>query len=311
MAVVEEKISKSPSLEDSKKKRKRKRNRASKAEHPNPDNNNGREEEKHEEDDAQAREVEIKDKKNNNKKSKKLRSEEDDEQEERGNNEEEEEEQEGEKEEIKEKMNIGGSGIMSTESFESLGLSEPTIKAIKEMGFQFMTQIQARAIPPLMVGKDVLGAARTGSGKTLAFLVPAVELLYNVRFTPRNGTGVIVICPTRELAIQTHAVAKDLLKYHSQTLGLVIGGSARRGEAERIVKGVNLLVATPGRLLDHLQNTKGFIYKNLKCLMIDEADRILEANFEEEMKQIIKYLPKVNLLAVYIVILGIYMDYVI
>nr|KJB08098.1 hypothetical protein B456_001G064600 [Gossypium raimondii] len=267
MAVVEEKISKSPSLEDSKKKRKRKRNRANKAEHPNPDNNNDREEEKHEEDDAQAREVEINDKKNNNKKSKKLRSEEDDEQEERGNNEEEEEEQEGEKEEIKEKMNIGGSGIMSTESFESLGLSEPTIKAIKEMGFQFMTQIQARAIPPLMVGKDVLGAART---------------------------GVIVICPTRELAIQTHAVAKDLLKYHSQTLGLVIGGSARRGEAERIVKGVNLLVATPGRLLDHLQNTKGFIYKNLKCLMIDEADRILEANFEEEMKQIIKYLPKQN-----------------
>ncbi|KAG4190876.1 hypothetical protein ERO13_A07G056600v2 [Gossypium hirsutum] len=239
MAVVQEKISKSPSLEDSKKKRKRKRNR----------------------------EVEIKDKKNNNKKNKKLRSEEDDEQEERGNNEEEEEEQEGKKEEIKEKMNIGGSGIMSTESFESLGLSEPTFKAIKEMGFQFMTQIQARAIPPLMVGKDVLGAART---------------------------GVIVICPTRELAIQTHAVAKDLLKYHSQTLGLVIGGSARRGEAERIVKGVNLLVATPGRLLDHLQNTKRFIHKNLKCLMIDEADRILEANFEEEMKQIIKYLPKQN-----------------
>ncbi|TYH61647.1 hypothetical protein ES332_D07G067100v1 [Gossypium tomentosum] len=237
MAVVEEKISKSPSLEDSKKKRKRKRNRANKAEHPNPDNNNDRGEEKHEEDDAQAREVEINDKKNNNKKSKKLKSEKDDEQEERGNNEEEEEEQEGEKEEIKEKMNIGGSGIMSTESFESLGLSEPTIKAIKEMGFQFMTQIQARAIPPLMVGKDILGAART---------------------------GVIVICPTRELAIQTHAVAKDLLKYHSQTLGLVIGGSARRGEAERIVKGVNLLVATPGRLLDHLQNTKGFIYKNLK-----------------------------------------------
>ncbi|TYH61645.1 hypothetical protein ES332_D07G067100v1 [Gossypium tomentosum] len=267
MAVVEEKISKSPSLEDSKKKRKRKRNRANKAEHPNPDNNNDRGEEKHEEDDAQAREVEINDKKNNNKKSKKLKSEKDDEQEERGNNEEEEEEQEGEKEEIKEKMNIGGSGIMSTESFESLGLSEPTIKAIKEMGFQFMTQIQARAIPPLMVGKDILGAART---------------------------GVIVICPTRELAIQTHAVAKDLLKYHSQTLGLVIGGSARRGEAERIVKGVNLLVATPGRLLDHLQNTKGFIYKNLKCLMIDEADRILEANFEEEMKQIIKYLPKQN-----------------
>ncbi|XP_061364660.1 DEAD-box ATP-dependent RNA helicase 27-like [Gastrolobium bilobum] len=183
-------------------------------------------------------------------------------------------------------------GIMSAESFASLGLSEPTSKAILDMGFQRMTQIQARAIPPLLIGKDVLGAARTGAGKTLAFLIPAVELLYNIQFTPRNGTGVVVICPTRELAIQTHAVAKELLKYHSQTLGLVIGGSGRKGEAERIVKGVNLLVATPGRLLDHLQNTKGFIYKNLKCLMIDEADRILEANFEEEMKQIINLLPK-------------------
>ncbi|VVA21398.1 PREDICTED: ATP-dependent RNA helicase [Prunus dulcis] len=186
----------------------------------------------------------------------------------------------------------GASGIMSTQSFVSLNLSENTFKAIQEMNFQYMTQIQARAIPPLLIGQDVLGAARTGSGKTLAFLIPAVELLYNTHFASRNGTGVVVICPTRELAIQTHAVAKDLLKYHSQTLGLVIGGSARRGEAERIVKGVNLLVATPGRLLDHLQNTKGFIYKNLKCLMIDEADRLLEANFEEEMKQIIKYLPK-------------------
>ncbi|KAL6552142.1 hypothetical protein OROGR_008296 [Orobanche gracilis] len=185
-----------------------------------------------------------------------------------------------------------GSGIMSTETFAALPVSEITMKAIKDTHFHYMTEIQARSIPPLLEGKDVLGAARTGSGKTLAFLIPAVELLYNIRFTPRNGTGVIIICPTRELAIQTHAVAKDLLKYHSQTLGLVIGGAARRGEAERIAKGVNLLVATPGRLLDHLQNTKGFIYKNLKYLIIDEADRILEDNFEEEMKQIIKNLPK-------------------
>ncbi|OVA05054.1 Helicase [Macleaya cordata] len=191
------------------------------------------------------------------------------------------------------KQKLGrGSGIMSTEAFSLLGISEPTMRAIKDMGFENMTQIQARSIPPLLEGKDVLGAARTGSGKTLAFLVPAIELLYHIRFSPRNGTGVVIICPTRELAIQTHAVAEDLLKYHTQTHGLVMGGASRRGEAERLVKGVNLLVATPGRLLDHLQNTKGFIFKNLKCLMIDEADRILEANFEEEMKQIIKLLPK-------------------
>ncbi|GAB2289362.1 hypothetical protein Dimus_023668 [Dionaea muscipula] len=201
--------------------------------------------------------------------------------------------EEGEIKEIdRNKKSGGGSGIMSTEPFSSLPISELTKNAIKEMGFVNMTQIQARAIPQMLEGKDVLGAARTGSGKTLAFLIPAVELLYHVRFTPRNGLGVVVICPTRELAIQTHAVAKDLLKYHSQTLGLVIGGSARKAEAERLAKGVNLLVATPGRLLDHLKDTKGFVYKNLKCLVIDEADRLLEANFEEEMKQIIKLLPK-------------------
>ncbi|KAG6384592.1 hypothetical protein SASPL_155594 [Salvia splendens] len=158
-------------------------------------------------------------------------------------------------------MKVNSSGIMSSEAFEALPISKPSMDAIKDMKFEYMTQIQARSIPPLLEGKDVLGAARTGSGKTLAFLVPAVELLFNIRFTPRNGTGVIVICPTRELAIQTHAVAKDLLKYHSQTLGLVIGGAARRGEAERIAKGVNLLVATPGRLLDHLQNTRALCIK--------------------------------------------------
>lgn len=186
----------------------------------------------------------------------------------------------------------GGNGIMTNETFESLGLSDNTHKSIKEMGFARMTQIQAKAIPPLMMGRDVLGAARTGSGKTLAFLIPAVELLYHVRFTPRNGTGVIVICPTRELAIQSYLVAKELLKFHSQTVGKVIGGEPRKKEVEILVKGVNLLVATPGRLLDHLENTDGFVFKNLKFLVMDEADRILEQNFEEDMKKIIKLLPK-------------------
>ncbi|CAL9195211.1 unnamed protein product [Musa hybrid cultivar] len=192
-----------------------------------------------------------------------------------------------------------GFGILTSEPFSRLSLSDLTMKAIQEMGFENMTQIQARAIPPLLAGKEVMGAARTGSGKTLAFLIPAVELLHNIHFMPRNGTGVIIICPTRELAIQTHAVVKDLLKYHSQTLGLVIGGAGRKGEAEHLAKGVNLLVATPGRLLDHLKNTKGFIYKNLMFLIIDEADRILEANFEEDMKQIFKCLPKARQTALF------------
>ncbi|QSL64360.1 hypothetical protein MERGE_001660 [Pneumocystis wakefieldiae] len=178
--------------------------------------------------------------------------------------------------------------------FSDLSLSKPTEKALQNMGFSKMTEVQARVIPILMAGKDVLGAAKTGSGKTLAFLIPAIEILYSLKFKPRNGTGIIIISPTRELALQIFGVTKELLEHHSQTFGVVIGGANRRAEAEKLEKGVNLLIATPGRLLDHLQNTKGFVYRNLKALVIDEADRILEIGFEDEMRQIIKILPNEN-----------------
>ncbi|KAL8680882.1 MAG: hypothetical protein Q9186_002947 [Xanthomendoza sp. 1 TL-2023] len=158
-------------------------------------------------------------------------------------------------------------------TFKDLNLSDKTMKAIQDMGFENMTQIQQRGIPPLMAGRDVLGAAKTGSGKTLAFLIPAVEMLSALRFKPRNGTGVIVVSPTRELALQIFGVARELMAHHSQTYGIVIGGANRRAEAEKLVKGVNLIIATPGRLLDHLQNTKGFVTRNIKALVIDEADR--------------------------------------
>ncbi|CAN6997167.1 unnamed protein product [Brassica oleracea var. botrytis] len=207
--------------------------------------------------------------------------------------------EEEELDEEKKMVVVVGKGIMTNETFESLELSEQTFEAIKTMGFEHMTQIQAGSIPPLLEGKDVLGAARTGSGKTLAFLIPAVELLFKERFSPRNGTGVIVICPTRELAIQTKNVAEELLKHHSLTVSMVIGGNNRRTEAQCIANGSNLLIATPGRLLDHLQHTKGFIYKHLKCLVIDEADRILEENFEEDMNKILKILPKTRQTALF------------
>ncbi|RSH91153.1 ATP-dependent RNA helicase [Saitozyma podzolica] len=178
--------------------------------------------------------------------------------------------------------------------FNTLSLSHNTLSAIQRMGFETMTEVQARTIPPLLAGKDVLGAARTGSGKTMAFLVPSVEMLSTLRFKPVNGTGVIIISPTRELALQIFGVAKELMQGHSQTFGVLMGGANRKAEADKLAKGVNLIVATPGRLLDHLQNTKGFVFKNLKALVIDEADRILEIGFEEEMKQIIKLLPAEN-----------------
>ncbi|GAN11515.1 ATP-dependent RNA helicase Has1 [Mucor ambiguus] len=176
--------------------------------------------------------------------------------------------------------------------FESLDCNENTKKAIKDMGFTRMTEVQAKTIPPLLEGRDVLGAAKTGSGKTVAFMIPAIELLLRKNFKPRNGTGVIIVSPTRELAIQIYGVAEELCKYHQLTHGLVIGGANRKAETEKLVKGVNLLVATPGRLLDHLQNSQGFVFKNLQTLVIDEADRILDIGFEEEMKQIVKILPR-------------------
>lgn len=179
-------------------------------------------------------------------------------------------------------------------SFDSLPLSENTQLALKGMGFTQMTHIQHMSIPALLAGKDLIGAAKTGSGKTLAFLLPVVELLHNSKFGSRNGTGAIVISPTRELAMQTYGVLKDLCSHgkHNQTYGLIMGGANRRTEAERLVKGVNIVIATPGRLLDHLQNTKGFVFRNLLAFVMDEADRILEQGFEDDLRAIIKILPK-------------------
>ncbi|CAF1705004.1 DEAD-box ATP-dependent RNA helicase 51 [Brassica napus] len=271
---------------DEVKKRIRKRNRGKK-------NEQQRAEEEEEEETHMVEEKADKVQNKKEKKVKKVKS--------QGGDKTEEEVEAKEEEELDEekKMVVVGKGIMTNETFESLELSEQTFEAIKTMGFEHMTQIQAGSIPPLLEGKDVLGAARTGSGKTLAFLIPAVELLFKERFSPRNGTGVIVICPTRELAIQTKNVAEELLKHHSLTVSMVIGGNNRRTEAQRIANGSNLLIATPGRLLDHLQHTKGFIYKHLKCLVIDEADRILEENFEEDMNKILKILPKTRQTALF------------
>jgi ATP-dependent RNA helicase DDX18/HAS1 len=184
-------------------------------------------------------------------------------------------------------------GFFSDDSFSSLPLTEETQTAIKEMGYETMTKIQARAIPPLLAGKDLIGAAQTGSGKTLAFLIPVVELLRKAKFQSRNGTGAIILSPTRELAMQTYGVCKELLGDSSNmTFGLVMGGANRKTEAERLKKGVNIVIATPGRLLDHLQNSPGFVTRNLLVFCMDEADRILEIGFEDDLRAIVKMLPK-------------------
>ena len=122
--------------------------------------------------------------------------------------------------------------------FSSLALLPETQAAIAAMKFETLTEIQARSIPPLLRGQDVLAQAQTGSGKTLSFLIPAVELLARAKWLPRNGTGAITISPTRELALQIYGVLSELCAQHRQTFGLVIGGANRRAEAEKLAKGV-------------------------------------------------------------------------
>lgn len=215
------------------------------------------------------------------------------------NGEEEEEENGHDEQQEEEEHPTVGAGdayevLLGSQEFESLKgkVSDNTLKAISDMGFTKMTEIQAKAIPPLLAGRDLIGSAKTGSGKTLAFLIPAVELIYKLQFKPRNGTGVIIISPTRELAMQIFGVLKELSAHHHYTYGLLMGGASRHTENEKLSKGINIVVATPGRLLDHLKGTPNFLYKNLQCLVIDECDRILEIGFEEDMKQIISILPK-------------------
>ena len=184
-------------------------------------------------------------------------------------------------------------GFFSEQSFASLPLTEATQKSISVMGHDTMTKIQFKAIPALLAGKDLIGAAQTGSGKTLAFLIPIVEVLRKAKFSTRNGTGAMVLSPTRELAMQTYGVCKELLGDTSTlTYGLIMGGANRKTEAERLKKGVNIVIATPGRLLDHLQNSPGFIVRNLLCFCMDEADRMLEIGFEDDLRAIVKMLPK-------------------
>jgi ATP-dependent RNA helicase DDX18/HAS1 len=193
-----------------------------------------------------------------------------------------------------EEMDVVAEATLGSDKFADLDVCEELKESIKaEFGFEKMTEIQHKCIPPLLAGKNVLGEGKTGSGKTLAFLIPCIELLHRAHFKHDAGTGVLIITPTRELAMQIYGVARELISGRlSHTFGVVIGGANKKGEAEKLAKGVNLLVCTPGRLLDHLQGTRDFSVKNLQTLVIDEADRILQQGFEDEMRSILKLLPR-------------------
>ncbi|KAL5497874.1 DBP4 [Sanghuangporus vaninii] len=175
--------------------------------------------------------------------------------------------------------------------FADLPISANTKKGLKKAYFVKMTDIQAKSIPLSLKGKDALGAARTGSGKTLAFLVPVLEMLYRKKWGPQDGLGALIISPTRELAAQIFDVLRSIGGYHSFSAGLVIGGKNLKDERERLNR-MNILVATPGRLLQHMDQAFGFDCDNLQMLVLDEADRILDMNFSRTVNALLAHLPR-------------------
>lgn len=177
--------------------------------------------------------------------------------------------------------------------FNDLPLSEPTRAGLKAAAFATLTDIQAKAIPLALQGKDILGAAKTGSGKTLAFLIPVLENLYRAQCVGGDaGLGALIIAPTRELAIQIFEVLRKLgKKGHLFAAGLVTGGPNLKAEQEALSR-MNIVVGTPGRLLQHLSQTAAFNVDNLRMLVLDEADRILDMGFQRDVDAILDYLPE-------------------
>ncbi|XP_020210133.1 DEAD-box ATP-dependent RNA helicase 32 [Cajanus cajan] len=176
--------------------------------------------------------------------------------------------------------------------FHQFPLSKKTKDALREAKFVAMTDIQRASLPHALCGRDILGAAKTGSGKTLAFIIPVLEKLYRERWGPEDGVGSIIISPTRELAGQLFDVLKIVGKNHNFSAGLLIGGRKDVDTEKQRVNELNILICTPGRLLQHMDETPNFDCTQLKVLVLDEADRILDSGFKQALNAIISQLPK-------------------
>lgn len=180
---------------------------------------------------------------------------------------------------------------MNTKDFSSLGIGAPLCRALTEIGYTRPTPIQAKAIPQLLAGKDLLGIAQTGTGKTAAFALPILEKLVaeRIKVQPRTPR-VLVLAPTRELAAQIDAAIAGFARYTPLRHVCIFGGVGQNPQIEKLNAGVEILVATPGRLLDLAAN--GFVeLGKVSHLVLDEADRLLDMGFIRDVKRIIRRLP--------------------
>ncbi|XP_014669514.1 PREDICTED: probable ATP-dependent RNA helicase DDX10 [Priapulus caudatus] len=176
------------------------------------------------------------------------------------------------------------------EKFTDLPLSWKTQKGLMESNYVNPTEIQRASIGLALQGHDILGAAKTGSGKTIAFLVPILENLYKQKWSSLWGIGALIITPTRELAYQIFEVLRKVGSKHDFSAGLVIGGKDLKFEMKRIQR-CNIMICTPGRLLQHMDENHLFDCSSLQMLVLDEADRILDLGFQQTMNAIVANLP--------------------
>ncbi|MPQ76155.1 DEAD/DEAH box helicase [Hydrogenovibrio sp. JE_KL2] len=175
-------------------------------------------------------------------------------------------------------------------SFSQLGLSAPIVKAVTELGYDTPTEIQQQAIPVTLSGKDLMAAAQTGTGKTASFVLPLLEKLTAFDAIRGRSIRALILAPTRELAVQVEKNIVDYAKHLNLSSLVVYGGTDLEPQKQRLLQGVDLLVATPGRLLD-LAYQRALFFDDLKFLVLDEADRMLDMGFIDDINKIIDRLP--------------------
>jgi len=177
-------------------------------------------------------------------------------------------------------------------SFESLGLGAPVLQAVTEKGYTTPTPIQEKAIPIVLMGRDVLGCAQTGTGKTASFVLPMIDILAQGQAKARMPRS-LILEPTRELAAQVAENFDIYGKYNKLSMALLIGGTSFPDQERALERGADVLIATPGRLLDHFERG-GILLNDVKILVIDEADRMLDMGFIPDVERIVATLPKIR-----------------
>ena len=181
----------------------------------------------------------------------------------------------------------------TNKNFDQLGLSSEVLRAVTEAGYEKPTPIQEQAIPFILMGRDVLGCAQTGTGKTASFTLPMIDILASGKTKARMPRS-LIITPTRELAIQIGENFEVYGKYHKLSMALLIGGVSFEDQLSKLDRGVDVLIATPGRLLDHFERG-GLLLNDIKILVIDEADRMMDMGFIPDVEKIVSLLTPIRM----------------